>query len=409
VRAAFEESIRANPLDRAGWCAYADWLAEQGDPRGEFMQVQLALEDLARTAGERDNLKKREAELLAEHERDWLGELAPLILDAEPLYRDRRRMTHRFERGWLAELCCRYLTVAEARTIARAPETRLLSRLTVIEPEPEIPAGSTHQYIDSYYEPGPDLPADIDPWDRPALLALAFGDNLVGVRVFRLGDGPAIPGDDEERYDPCHTHGAFAHEVVARMPMLEELYLYAHDVTAEKLFALPLNRLRILRFDHARDYPLEVLAGNPSMNKLSHLLCHPHAQHHNDPNAYIRFDQLQAICRSPHLESLAHLRLRLTDFGDRGAEEIVSSGILKRLRILDLMYGCITDAGAALLAGCPDLKNLEHLDLTMNALTDEGIGLLQSAGVRVTADQQHDEIPEEMDDYLEYLGYGDIE
>src|SRR4051812_25937071 len=42
---ALERAIAANPHDLAAWGAYADYLAEQGDPRGEFMHVQLALED----------------------------------------------------------------------------------------------------------------------------------------------------------------------------------------------------------------------------------------------------------------------------------------------------------------------------------------------------------------------------
>src|SRR5438309_2370843 len=40
---AFERMLAADPDDAAGWCAYADYLAERGDPRGEFMQVQIAL------------------------------------------------------------------------------------------------------------------------------------------------------------------------------------------------------------------------------------------------------------------------------------------------------------------------------------------------------------------------------
>ena len=63
--AAFEMALQANPDDLAGWCAYADYLAEQGDPRGEFMQTQLALEDENRSKEERDLLKAREAELHA--------------------------------------------------------------------------------------------------------------------------------------------------------------------------------------------------------------------------------------------------------------------------------------------------------------------------------------------------------
>jgi len=34
---AFERALAENPDDVAGWCAYADYLAEQGSPRGEFM------------------------------------------------------------------------------------------------------------------------------------------------------------------------------------------------------------------------------------------------------------------------------------------------------------------------------------------------------------------------------------
>ncbi len=409
MREAFENAIRAHPDDLAGWCAYADYLAEQHDPRGEFMQVQLALEDTTRSLGEREALKQREAELLAAHERDWLGDLAPLILDAKPIYKDIRRITHRFARGWLAGLRCRSLAIAEARTIARAPQARLLGWLAVEDPEVEAPVGRTQQYIDSYFEPGPDVPTDVDPYDRPALLALAAGDNLAAVRLFRLGDGPTGIGDDEEPHGDCHTIGTFTHQVVARMPLLEELYLYAHSVQGEKLLALSLPRLRILRFDHAEEYRLDVLGDNHSLGNLTHLLCHPHAQRGTDRDAYIRLDQLRAVCRSPHLRSLVHLQLRLTDFGDHGAAEIVSSGILKRLRILDLSYGCITDQGAAVLARCPDLLHLEHLDLTMNTLTEDGIAALQATGVRVTTDSQHDEHPDRTDDYLEYLGYGDIE
>src|SRR5262245_32071776 len=42
---ALENAIFANPDDLGAHAAYADWLIEQGDSRGEFIQVQLALED----------------------------------------------------------------------------------------------------------------------------------------------------------------------------------------------------------------------------------------------------------------------------------------------------------------------------------------------------------------------------
>ncbi len=125
---AFEDAIRANPRDLATVCAYADFLAERGDPRGEFMQVQIALENESLPKAERDALKKQEADLLKKHERDWLGPLAEFTIDAEPVlfYERGKRGTrapvaHRFTRGLLTRLEFHDLTVAEARALVRAP------------------------------------------------------------------------------------------------------------------------------------------------------------------------------------------------------------------------------------------------------------------------------------------------
>src|SRR5262249_27323966 len=80
LRESLEQTLIDNPDDIASHMAYADYLRDQGDPRGEFIQVQLALEDPARSPEERKRLKKREDELLDVHEREWLGELAPILL-----------------------------------------------------------------------------------------------------------------------------------------------------------------------------------------------------------------------------------------------------------------------------------------------------------------------------------------
>src|SRR5436190_1259466 len=80
LRAALEADLIENPDDLATHMAYADFLIEQGDPRGEFIQVQFALEEEGRPARERKQFQKRERDLLAAHEREWLGELAPILL-----------------------------------------------------------------------------------------------------------------------------------------------------------------------------------------------------------------------------------------------------------------------------------------------------------------------------------------
>jgi uncharacterized protein (TIGR02996 family) len=87
MREAFERAILETPDDPASFAAYADWLFEQGDPRGEFMQVQLALEDEQRPATERTQFREREAELLTAHQAEWLGPLAPFLLSGEQVDR----------------------------------------------------------------------------------------------------------------------------------------------------------------------------------------------------------------------------------------------------------------------------------------------------------------------------------
>ncbi len=109
------------------------------------------------------------------------------------------------------------------------------------------------------------------------------------------------------------------------------------------------------------------------------------------------------------MPNLAHLHLRLTDFGDAGAAEIVASGALRRFRSLVFRHGSITDAGAALLAAAPDLRNLELLDLTVNAMTAVGIAALTATGVNLLAGDQHDQPFGTPDQPAEYLYYGDCE
>jgi uncharacterized protein (TIGR02996 family) len=417
---AFERALAADPDDEAGWHAFADYLAERGDPRGQFMQVQIALENESLSKAGRDALKKEEAKLLKKHQREWLGPLTAFTVDAEPVPfwrggKDAKRapVTHRFARGWLSRIEFHDLTVAEARALALAAQARLLRELVVEQVKPEVPVGSHADYIDSFYEPGPDVPADIDPYDSPGLHTLCRCPYLGSIRVFRLGEGVERPEWNQgQEYLNCHTPGGLAYHLVKQMPNLEELYLLAHRVDANKIFALPMPKLRVLQLYHSDSYPLERLAANKSLTNLTTLLCHPHALEYGDDEqgAYIRLAHLRAVCRSQYLKSLTTLQLRLTNFGDDGAKEIVESGILKRLRVLDLQGGCITDEGAKLLAGSPDLKNLEFLNLSRNALTKAGESTIKKTGVKADVSAQHGETQGGPGGEIpEYLFEGDIE
>jgi uncharacterized protein (TIGR02996 family) len=389
LRQALESSLKANPDDLATHMAYADHLHEQGDPRGEFIQTQIALEDSQRSPGERDLLRQREQELLAAHQAEWLGEAAPMFLrtreefedpdaDTFDLPRDYfswyfgRESNHfRFGRGWLEELHLGVFSRRLAEVLARSPTIGLLRQLTI-----------THS--DWENDPGYDVLAT---W--PCL------DNL---RRFQLGPDPDL--------DVCHISGWNIEPVIAQMTRLEELRLYAHEVGVSEVFTLPLPKLRALDVYHLHQYPLEVLAANPTLGNLGTLRCWPHALEPEDNQAYIQPDDFRALVQSPHLKSLTHLALYLSDIGDEGMATLVQSGLLRRLRVLDMWNGRVSDEGARILAGCPDLRRLEKLRLSGNQLTGAGIALLQATGVNLEAANQH--TPEQIQQQA-YLWEGDME
>ena len=79
------------------------------------------------------------------------------------------------------------------------------------------------------------------------------------------------------------------------------------------------------------------------------------------------------------------------------------SGILERLKVLDLRHGCIGDEGARTLARCKDVRRLELLSLADNELTEAGCELLRGLGINVRLENQHEPGSNQ------YLWSGDME
>jgi uncharacterized protein (TIGR02996 family) len=413
LRRALEEALLANPDDRAAHSAYADLLSELADPadtaRGEFISVQLALEDESRPADERARLEQREADLLQAHGRTWLGALAPFLLDnvgLEEWFRQSsghdQLATFRFRRGWLDTLHLHLMTIDLGRALRHAPQLALVRELLIDA---------------SAYEGEPE-PDDGSPADEPGngLWPLSQSPHLGNVRRFQLGRDD---GDDYEIYN-CHLHTESVVPLVRRMPLLQELRLFVNAFDLAELLALPtLTELRLLQVYHLDGvHRLQVLADNPACRNLTHLLLHPHAltwyrneerdeaAGYREEEGYLPLAVIRTLLRSANLPSLQHLRLRVSSMGDEGCAEVVGSGILKRLKTLDLRHGRITDPGARTLASCPDLKRLEWLDVRENSLSDEGVGLLAGLGIPGHFDLQHG--PGARDDD-EYLGEGEWE
>jgi uncharacterized protein (TIGR02996 family) len=398
LQQALEGALFANPDDLASHMAYADYLSERGDPRGEFIQVQLALEDQGRPAAEREKLRQREMVLLDLHRREWLGGLAAHLFDDTDALHRRYAQDHvsccRWRRGWVEDVYLWFFDLATARALADCPATRLLRRLhidscgyeDVYEPEPEdrVPDGSRY----------------------PNLYPLARAPFLPHLRVFRLGEAVDFENADfvEGSGEGSYNSGAVAHGLVrlaAKMARVEELHLYAQAVRTDKLFALPnLTNLRVLVVYHNRLYPLEVLAANPALRNLTAVRFHPA---HTEDESCLPLAGVRELVHSPHLSSLKELHLRASDLGDEGCAEVVRSGTLKRLEVLDLRFGRVTDAGARILAECPHVRRLRRLNLEDNQLTDAGRALLKGLGIDVRCEHQMEVGSDE------YLYSGDME
>jgi uncharacterized protein (TIGR02996 family) len=390
ARDLLEAALAADPDDVAAHAAYADLLTEEGDPRGEFIQVQLALEDEAKPPEERAVLKQREAELLAAHERDWLSDLGPLLEQGEitDYMRQHDKINRRtWRRGWLDSLYIFRLELPLARELARAPAARLLRSL--------------HIEHASYDTDTARLPSDGIPenTEYPLLYPLAKAPFLTHLRSFQLGETIDFT---EESYN-CRTHGEGVAELVRRMEVVEKVAILAHETDTTTLFALPnLTNLRGLLVYHADRYPVEILAGNAALRNLETLRFHP-THSYPDAEAYLRWQSARSLLTSPNLPSLVHLHLHACDLGDEGCEDIVRSGILKRLKTLDLRHGRISDAGAKILAACPDILHLEKLVLEDNELTEAGRLVLLGIGIDVEYERQYEV------NSNEYLYSGDME
>src|SRR5437588_9487179 len=75
----FLEEILEHPRDDRPRLDYADWLEEHCEPLGEFIRVQCRLARLPVNHVCVLELESRERELLAEFERDWVGDVAGLV------------------------------------------------------------------------------------------------------------------------------------------------------------------------------------------------------------------------------------------------------------------------------------------------------------------------------------------
>src|SRR4029079_17421483 len=102
--------------------------------------------------------------------------------------------------------------------------------------------------------------------------------HLANLRTFQFGftsdESSYERSSDRRCWFQCHLSGNKVHDLVRRMPRLEELRLFAHNVDGHKLFALPMPNLRVLQIYHSNDYPLDKVAKHSPITNHTHVVSH---------------------------------------------------------------------------------------------------------------------------------------
>lgn len=99
TRETLEAALVADPDSMALHSAYADLLIEEGDPRGEYIRLELSLEDDSLPVSDRLELNRHAESLFLQHRQAWLGRFFKYSRYADSAWSYGSLLAWR--RGWL--------------------------------------------------------------------------------------------------------------------------------------------------------------------------------------------------------------------------------------------------------------------------------------------------------------------
>jgi uncharacterized protein (TIGR02996 family) len=310
---ALHDAVLASPDDDAPRLVYADWLMQQGDPRGEFIAVQIEQARLESEDPRQAELRARELDLLAVLGKDWRARYGPLDWSTERGFvsslRGRQTDFDAYLDPALVDSCVRHLSLW-FETDALAYVSRALSRIALrslalsglidvsaLELLCRVPAFQRLEWLHV-------------PISQITARHLAALKNLPRLDRLGLTEGPV--GDELSALATWdHSPVALRFEQVGLAPGALERFAYSRG--GSRLNWLRLKRCRV----DERDLLAIVAAQSPLIGlELPHTRVGPALAH--------------AVANAPHLAKLQLLDLSWARIGTEGVGALVASPYLSR-------------------------------------------------------------------------------
>lgn len=360
--AELEAAILADQGNIEAYLVYADWLQQEGDPRGELIAVQVG------------RAEREDGATLEDAEQRLLGEFSDGLLGELPEAGTRAQFRFGFlDSVRLSDDAEGLSTGEQIEELCTLPDRRHLRELRI---------GVAVQDDENHYD------------DVIQMLAKRAGQ-LPSLRSLFIGDF-----DFEECEISWSALGTVS-PIYKAFPELEALKLRAGamdlgervNMPQLKRFAIETGGLSLesLGAVRASDWPelesLELWFGDPAYGCTCEL------------------DNVLPLLNETPLPKLRHLGLRNAPFTNELIAALASSPLLAQLESLDLSLGCLTAAGAAaLLANRDAFAHLRWIDLTQNCLEEEQVEELDACALVLRLENQD---PDRAEDGEFYAAVGE--
>jgi uncharacterized protein (TIGR02996 family) len=363
-----EKAIVANPLDRDAYAIFADWLQEQGDPRGELIAMQLGNRDkaarqlidsnldyflgpLAEHQKTRDGLDNNSVSHLrtSAQEKEWqkTGEQAFLWRNGF-IYRVRLSHDENIDTEWKGK------TADVLDQVLRHPSGRYVVEFSFQTNGDPSEDNDLQDIIDVLAKKAP-----------PTTRKITFGDNVDQISWHNTGKlGKLWKG----------------------VPNLKILEIESGHFDVGAMETPNLERAIFITGGMTKSCGKSIATAD--MPKIKHLEIY-----YGDDNygGDCSVKEVKPLLDRTDLKDLEYLGLKNSMFANDIAKAIGGAKILKGLKTLDLSLGAMTDEGAeALAAAKGSLAHLECLDLTRNFLTKKGIAAVKGICKKVVTEKQEE-------------------